>query len=340
MLRVTDARADDAPATPSLRWRRAALALALANTLACASNKWSDLIGMMQDARRRGDHAHALEWGNQAASLATTTGLREILAEEYRATNQLVEALDQASRCVTEADASSAVSQREELQRVCRELVTTLSAQVGRLTVNVPGTAPAGLRVRVRARQTERPLAPEHWGAEHPALPGPNVVEAVIGDRVVFEHEVQVAVGEASDVTVTLPPESELPHEEPKPQVTTQAPASHPPASIGPWIVAGSGLAVVGMAVVFGVLRSGAETDRDAACSHAGCLPVALDHQDRFTTYTTLTNVSLGVGFAAIAGGATWFVLDRLRVRGPHARLHWNVSPAAGGALIGMGGAF
>lgn len=322
------------------RQRLFAFGVALAVAAGCGSNKWADLIARMQDARRRGDHEHALEWGLQAGSLAMTTGLRENLAEEYRATNQLVEALDQARRCSQEADASTAVAQRSELQRVCRELVDALSARVGRLTVNVPGAAPAGLRVRVRARQMERPLAPEYWGSEYPAVPGPNVVEAMLGDRVLFEQEVQITVGEVSAVTVTLPAASELPPERAKPEVVALAPVAHPSPSIGPWIVAGSGLAVLGLGAIFGALRAGAESDRDAACSAAGCLPVANEHHDRFITYTTLTNVSLGLGSAAIAGGAAWFIYDRVRVRGPHASVRWNVSPMANGVFVGVGGAF
>lgn len=118
-------------------------------------------------------------------------------------------------------------------------------------------------------------------------------------------------------------------------------------AGAGPWAVMGVGAASLVASGVFFALRGGALADRDAACGTAAgeCAPdtvLAVDAAARAQrdahTFNALTNVSLSVGAAAVAGGVLWWALGR-RGGAPEARRAVVVGPAAGGAFVAVFGA-
>jgi hypothetical protein len=93
---------------------------------------------------------------------------------------------------------------------------------------------------------------------------------------------------------------------------------------------------------VFYGLSSSARTDRDGACSPDGCDPAAQSHDDRYASFLTATNVALGVGAAAVVGGATWYLVGRLSQpsAAPRTSLRIDVTPRADGLSLGVGGRF
>ena len=80
-----------------------------------------------------------------------------------------------------------------------------------------------------------------------------------------------------------------------------------------------------------------AVADRDAACDRIGCLPAALDFDATARDFTVGTNIALGLGGAAIAGGLTWFFVARSRgtERGALRPSAWLLP---GGAGLTLGG--
>jgi tetratricopeptide (TPR) repeat protein len=84
-----------------------------------------------------------------------------------------------------------------------------------------------------------------------------------------------------------------------------KAPAAHEP-NLVPWIIAGSGAAVMGVGAVFGVLALGKNGDAEDAASQAD----AVDQRDGAETLALVSTITLIVGGAALAGGATWGVID------------------------------
>ena len=115
------------------------------------------------------------------------------------------------------------------------------------------------------------------------------------------------------------------------------APAPAGGTGAGPWILAGAGALALGAAAVLWVARGDAIADRDARCGPLGCTPSARDADDRARALTVGTNVALGVGGAALAAGAAWFVAATVGRPAPVRPVAW-VLPS-GGAVVGVGGA-
>ena len=206
--------------------------------------------------------------------------------------------------------------------------------RVRSVTGEIPAPVLPGLAVRVQ--QTELPAT--LYGVPYPVAPGAVVVEASAPGHLPFRREVQVGPSETSSVEVQLDAAPVVV----VPTVPVARPVEARGAGAGPWIVAGTGAAALVLGGVFYGLASGERSDRDAACDHGvDCRPEAQTHDDRYAGYLTATNVALGVGAAALAGGATWFIVSRLTRRDTHhAALRWNVSPSPTGLTLGLEGRF
>lgn len=328
----------------SVAWLAAA-ALASASTHAQESPAYVarlDLIAQAEAAATAGDHAQALRLAERAAQLHVTPTLQYFLAREHVALDHPVEALGYSRACERAAEADLSLRNRDAVLQACRDIVASTERRVGRITVQVPSPALPGLSVRVQ--QTELPES--LYGVAYPVAPGAVVVEASAPGRLPFRREVQVGPGESSSIDVRLDaaPVAVTPPTVVTPTVPVARPVEERPrgAGAGPWIVAGAGAAALVLGGVFYGLASSERSDRDAACDHGvDCRPEAQTHDDRYAGYLTATNVALGVGAAALAGGATWFVVSRLTRRDAHhAALRWNVSPSPTGLTLGLGGRF
>jgi hypothetical protein len=100
--------------------------------------------------------------------------------------------------------------------------------------------------------------------------------------------------------------------------------------SLGPWFVGGAGVVALGL---FGVLDASAWSDVGAM--RDGCGRTRTCNQadvDSVRTRITVAEIALGVGLAAVAGGVTWYVLDRPAGGRPRAQAFVRARPAAGGA--------
>jgi hypothetical protein len=117
-----------------------------------------DLISRAERARVAGDHAEALRLGLQAAQIRTTPSLRLMLAEEYSALGQPVDALDQASSCEREASADTGLRNRETILAACQGLVAANESRIARLVVDVTPRDAPGLRVFVGDTELPRVL--------------------------------------------------------------------------------------------------------------------------------------------------------------------------------------
>jgi hypothetical protein len=328
----------------SVAWL-ASTALASAPTLAQENPAYVarlDLIAQAEAAATAGDHAQALRFAERAAQLHVTPTLQYFLAREHLALDHPVEALGYSRACARAAEADLALRNRDVVLEACRAIVASTERRVGRITVQVPSPALPGLAVRVQ--QVELPAT--LYGVPYPVVPGAVVVEASAPGRLPFRREVQVTASETSSVDVHL---DAAPVVVATPIVVAPRVRAAPPVEapsrgvgVGPWIVAGTGAAVMVLGGVFYGRALNERSDRDAACDHGvDCRPEAQTHDERYASYLTATNIALGVGAAAVAGGATWFLVSRLsRREAQHAALRWNVSPSASGLTLGLGGRF
>ena len=81
-----------------------------------------------------------------------------------------------------------------------------------------------------------------------------------------------------------------------------------PSRSVGPYIVAGVGVAGVATGVVFGLMSS---SKHDSASSSSTPQQDAIEQQDSAKSFATVSTVSFIAGGVLIAAGATWWLLDR-----------------------------
>jgi hypothetical protein len=121
----------------------------------------------------------------------------------------------------------------------------------------------------------------------------------------------------------------------------TEPPASRTGSRVWPWIVAGTGVALLGTSAVLYGLRDAQETDLQSLCvtSAAGfsCYEDVASRRDRINTLETLRVTTMVIGGAAVVGGVVWWLLDR-----PHAPQHTTarVTPVAGPSWVGIMGRF
>lgn len=333
----------------------AALALcgALAPTVAAAQTTPGsendglrrDLLAQAEAARDAGDHTRALDLATRASQLRASPSLSFMIAQEAAELGHLVDALDAARRCVADASADASLRNRDRVRRGCAALVHDLEPRLARLTVRVPEGVP-GVVVEV----ARRPLPGAVWGVAVPVDPGEVTVAAHTGDGRSFSRTVTTVAGQSAEVAVSFAPAAPI---APPVAVVASAPTVPPPVvapppapaveragvGAGPWIVAGLGAAVLGGAGVLWMMHGSALDERDGACSAAGCLPSALDANDRAQTLTLATNVSLAVGGAALVGGVTWFLIARGRSARVDATPHATAWVTPQGAMVGIGGA-
>ena len=301
------------------------------------------LLEAAERAYQRGDHAEALQYAQRAAALRATPSVLLLIAEEHDRLGHTLDALAAVDRCLRAAEADETTPQRRQILASAGRLRASLRARVGYLRLVVPPDAPDGLRVYLRGIEVPRSL----WDVPSPTLPGSALVTANAPQQS-FVREVVLDAGRETVLRVELrrvaaPP----PPPPPPPSEATLALRR----SLGwltvqgrgraPWVVAGVGGAILGAGAVFFGLREAALADRDAACPNARCnaagVSAALGHHDRAGTFNTLTNVSIGLGVAAVVVGASWFLLGRYRASDER-RAAWqiDVAPAGGegGALL------
>ena len=300
-----------------------------------------ELLDQAETARAANDHARALDLATRAAQIRVTPSLRLLLAQEHSALGHVIEALDQSSNCAREAASDATMNNRERILEACRALSTTLAQQVGRVIVRV-ASPPAGTVVRVAGAELNAAL----WGVGYPVVPGEVLVQAETPEGARFERTVTVAVGTTEELEIALPPPPPRAHpiEPPPPPPPTRISRG---AGAGPWVVMGLGAASLGASLAFFLLREGALSTRDAECGLYGAGPgrctdraLAEGADGDYRTFTTLTDVTLGVGAAAIAGGALWLVLRRDEVTPARpARTSMSVAPFGGGAMLQLSGA-
>ena len=286
------------------------------------------MIALAGAARDRGDHAAALSLLRQLALRQTTPSLRVFVAQERRATGDLLGALRDAREILREVTADARMEDREYLLGQCASLVALLEAETARVTVAMPDDAPDGTEVRLDGAL----LAADRWGRAIDVLPGAARVEATAPGRRAFVGDVETHPGEARAVTVRLDVDAPL-----APGDRAARPRR---ASAGPWVLVGVGVAgVAASAVLFG-LRASALSDRDVICGSttgecagtADAVQRAMQREDDAVSLTTWSRVALGAGLAGVVSGGLWWILARPSTPQPAAAL--SVTPCRGGATV------
>lgn len=144
--------------------------------------------------------------------------------------------------------------------------------------------------------------------------PGPHPVAARAPGYEGYQETIVLGESDVKELVINLRREHVIdatdPEIPPPPPPKAAGGGSFP---VGPVLLGGTGLALLGTSAVFFVrrndLRNKLETAKCGdACDDAGN-PNKTTYDDMVMA-NTLTNVTLGVGIAAVVGGVTWYILD------------------------------
>ncbi len=274
-----------------------------------------------------GDWTGALALLREVAAVKPTSQVLFNIALCEEKLGQLVAALADYDLAASDARANKAADVAEEAGRNA----TLVRERTPRLTI-ARGAGADAASITLDGVD----VAPGTLGAPTPVDPGGHVVEAKQSGHRPFRESFTLAERESRGVTVSLEHES--------PTAPAPAPSVPPPAAPAtshasgpgalPWIVGGVGAASLVASGVFFVLRAGAIDDLDGVCGSARdtCPAASRGSFDSGRTYTTLADVTLGIGIVGVGVGA---VLLATR-SGKSTRSHETVLvPAAPNALAG-----
>ncbi len=159
--------------------------------------------------------------------------------------------------------------------------------------------------------------------------------------------DIELAPDHAQDLTVSLAPApNPAPTAAPEPRVPL-APAANQPSAPAkaapdhggfgpwPWVVAGAGVAALGGALTFELLRASAESD----AKHTATQIQYSRDLDTMQSRRTAARVLTGVGGALVVTGGVLLTLELTRGR-PSSAASLRFAPTAGGMLTTVGGAF
>ncbi len=331
------------------------------SAMAQSDRERRSLIERAEHHYERGRYDRALTTAMRAAELGMSPSLRFFIAVQHQALGHTLDALDGAERCAQEAAHDASISDRDELVARCNRLASLLEASVARVQIRVPDRVPESFHVNIQGGEIDR----ARWSAPIAVLPGRIVVEGRLPESPSLREEFDLAAGQRREVSFErffpAPPVASTPAPTADGHVETPVatPVARPPIAptltasplivrpqaergpgAAPWIVAGAGAVILGGAGAFYTLREADVAERDRLCGTPACTADqetdARSLDDRARTWNTLTNVSLGVGAAAVVGGLTWWFFAR--PSSPPRVSAW-ISPREGSFVAGLGGA-
>ena len=206
-----------------------------------------------------------------------------------------------------------------------RKELVIIEPLVPHLTVQPPSVRPAGLTISLDGA----PLPEAVWGASIDVDPGAHTLHAEATHRAPFEAKISIAEKESKVVEVAFADSDGPP---PKPVIAKKEDSSTPSRTL-PLVVAGAGVVVTGVGLLFGL---SAINHRKDACGDGNlCEPQKL--ADARSAAST-SNIVTGVGAALLVGGVVWFLLTPSRPEAPAASAI-RVMPFASSQSAGLAAA-
>jgi hypothetical protein len=295
-----------------MRWMTLAYACVMLTSSLSALAQNSDKAtaeALFTEGRRlmaEGSVAQACQKFEASQKLDPGVGTSLNLAECYERSGRTASAWAQFREAISLARATGSVD-REQL---ARERADALEKRLARLTISVEGDAPPGLEVR---RDGAR-LDPAELGIAIPVDPGTHAVTASAPGRADFTTSVdvqgdgaQAAVKIPALAAATLEPETAAPVAAAGVEVSSSSGSSQKTVAA---IVAGIGLAGVGVGAYFGLSAASTWDDAKSKCTDYpyGCGSEGKSLGDDANTQATMSTIGLGAGLALVTAGAVlWF---------------------------------
>jgi hypothetical protein len=267
-----------------------------------------------------GDWAGALTLLKDVAAVKSTPQVRFNMALCEEKLGKLVAALGDYELAAADARAEKADQVAEEVEG----RLESLRQRIPKLTVKRGSGAESAAVVVDGVSIGEQVI-----GTPMPTDPGPHTVEATAPGFKPFRKSVRLAEQQSESIEVMLEPEPVAPPTGGGAGTVRPGPGRSP---VYGYVIGGIGIASLGASGVFFALRAGKISDLDKVCppperqcpSHAQQTDI-----DAGKMYTTLANVTLAVGAAAVAGG-----LVLVLTSGPSNEGSVALAPAPGGAQL------
>jgi hypothetical protein len=307
------------------------------------------MLDEAQKARDAGDHERALSLASRAGEMRMTPSVRLFIAQEQRAVGQLANSMNNAELCAREAIADKTLRNRQTIISNCRSLISKIQNSAARILILISDPIPYKLQVSVDGH-----VLPETvYGKYYFTTAGKVTLEASAPGHLPFRKELVVESGKEATVTIEMsrdfgtPPPAPVQAPEPRQSVIVSTAAEEEKGSfreIGPYVVLGTGAASLGASAIFLALRNSAVNDLDAQCggpSHTICpdTPEVRSLKNKASSYNTWTNVTLGIGAAALIGGGAWLLWEKTHPSKKSTQAKLQITPTEGGAVVGIAGA-
>jgi serine/threonine-protein kinase len=258
----------------------------------------------------QGHVGEACEAFKESQRLDPAGGTLLRLALCHEADGKLASAWLEFTEVVRVSQAAGDQGKLAERVRLARQHLQSLEPRVPKLVVTVPQDSRVnGLSVTANGS----PRNAGTWGVAIPVDAGDVVVEATAPGHAAFKATVAAAEGKEVTVEVPLLEASASPVSAPG-LATAPAPAppegehgsSMRPIALG---VAGVGLVAIGVGSYFGVTAMSKWNDSNAHCPASGCDAQGVASANDAKSAAVVSDVTIGVGLAAVAAGAVLYFL-------------------------------
>jgi hypothetical protein len=193
-----------------------------------------------------------------------------------------------------------------ERVRIAREHLSALEPRLSKLIVRVSsGARLDGLRVSANGL----PRNEGSWGIAIPVDPGEVEVVATAPGHQAFKTTAHAEEGKQASIEIPVLEPEPLP---PAPDAVHEAPAASAPASSSPLRpiaigVGAAGLVAIGVGSYFGVTAMSKWNDSNKQCTGSMCTPLGLSLAHDAKQAAVLSDVTFGIGIAAVAAGVVLY---------------------------------
>jgi hypothetical protein len=291
------------------------------DTSAEALKRAREQFGQALALQTAGDWAGALTLLKEVAAVKSTPQVRFNMALCEEKLGKLVAALGDYELAAADARAEKADQVAEEVEG----RLESLRQRIPKLTVKRgPGAESAAVAIDGVS------IGEQMIGAPMPTDPGPHTVEGTAPGFKLFRKSVKLAEQQSESIEIVLEPEPVAP-----PVSGGAGGAARPGAGRSPvygYVIGGIGIASLGASGIFFALRANKISELDKLCPppERQCPSRAQQTDiDSGKMYTTVANVTLAVGAAAVAGG-----LVLVLTSGPSTEPSVALAPAPGGAQL------
>lgn len=295
--------------TISSVWR-----VAVAEPTAAELTAARDLFDRGLKLEEQNQWAQALEKFRKVAAVKTTPAVRFHVALCLENLGKLVDALNEFERAQSEAASESSNNATTVANNSARH-VALLHERIPRVTIQLPSGV-SDATITIDGGTVSTGLA----GTEIPLDPGAHAITVTAPGKLPFEKKIELVERQPPIVVeVTLHDEAVtspvVPSTEDDPgKKDVVDPPEHPSHGPGalPWIVGSIGVAALGGAGVFYLMRASTISDLDSACqgpNRTQCPQSKSDVADKGKTYSTVSAVLLGVGAVGVATAVVLFLV-------------------------------